>query len=298
MVLRRRPRGASWWCRTSSPRRACWTPGPPSPRRKERTVGMRACGWCTSPRAGSTPRTSTTPSSQVHKHPPSSPFFFAFAFYPPHKNANLPSTSPWPRIASPHSLQQTVPSFIPGAGALRFGSPFSRRHRSWWSCGHTLFFSHRLLRYVVYRSGAFGRLGHGDTNGEARPRAVEALAKQRIRWVACGWDTTAAVTGTPPGLLHARIAIPVADTPPLDCVPLGGGVQQSAASCTCGAAESPFPGSCRSPERVLCGWPRCALAKPTPPSSQVCVRLFACLSFFLSFILSWRRAIGAQCKSD
>ncbi|ELR18097.1 regulator of chromosome condensation (RCC1) repeat domain containing protein [Acanthamoeba castellanii str. Neff] len=58
---------------------------------------------------------------------------------------------------------------------------------------HYALISDRSELYT-WGSGAFGRLGHGDTNDEARPRAVEVLAKQRIRWVACGWDTTAAVT--------------------------------------------------------------------------------------------------------
>lgn len=46
------------------------------------------------------------------------------------------------------------------------------------------------------RSGQYGQLGHGRTGHELAPRVITTLEEMRIEKLACGWNHSAAVTGT------------------------------------------------------------------------------------------------------
>ncbi|XP_062183572.1 PH, RCC1 and FYVE domains-containing protein 1-like [Phragmites australis] len=63
------------------------------------------------------------------------------------------------------------------------------------ACGpwHTALITSSGLLYT-YGDGTFGVLGHGDTQGTARPKEVESLKGSRVKCVACGpWHTAAIV---------------------------------------------------------------------------------------------------------
>lgn len=51
---------------------------------------------------------------------------------------------------------------------------------------------------VLYTWGnnSCGKLGHGDKRPRIEPERVRMFGKRKIRFVACGWSNTAAITGS------------------------------------------------------------------------------------------------------
>lgn len=47
----------------------------------------------------------------------------------------------------------------------------------------------------TWGEGAQGRLGHGSEESQTSPTQVEALHTERVVFIACGYVSTAAVTG-------------------------------------------------------------------------------------------------------
>ena len=231
---------------------------------------MRACGWCTSPRAGSTPRTSTTPSSQVPL------LSSSLSLLPPHKISRVAHLG----LVSPHHTRCNRPFRALYLGQVRCSFRGGRVV--------TRYFS--LIAFFAVWSIAVAHLGGWATETRTARRARE-------RWrswpssVSGGWPAA----GTPPlqspvrhqdSSMHAsqhQLLTPL----PLGFVPLGGrGATERGELYLWGSGE-PIPRIVSFPgEGTLRVAKVCLGEAHAAVLSGVCASSLAFLSFILSLSLS------------